>query len=154
MSLRVDERQETLAELDVYNKCLKLTDHTLSVCKVKENKTNNKHIVKRQLKLGYKLIDMAVEIGANILEANNIYVGKNTSKENRIKNYYARIELQDGAKRLTYRMEHTIRVLHFNRPFAESTINYWVDLLMETRNLLIKWKEKDVYTLNKIIQEI
>ncbi len=152
MSLRVDERKPTLTELDVYAKCLKLTDHTLSVCKVKEKKTNTHHIVKRQLKLGYKLIDLCIDIGANIIEANNIYIGENINVESRIDNLNARIKLQDEAKRLTYRMEHIIRVMHFNRPFADSTLTYWVSLLLETRNLLIKWKEKDIFKRNLLLK--
>lgn len=153
MSLRVDQRKPTLVELDVYQKCLKLTDHTLSVCKVKESKTNNHHILKRQLKLGYKLVDLVIEIGANILEANNIYVGNNLNINDRIANYQKRIELQNNSKLLTYRMEHIIRVMHFNRPFADSTLTYWISLLIETRNLLIKWKEKDISNLNELLKE-
>ena len=42
MSMRVDERTPTLVELEVYNKCLKLSDHTFGVCKVKEKNANNK----------------------------------------------------------------------------------------------------------------
>ena len=144
MSMRVDERTPTLVELDVYSKCLKLTDHTLSVCKVKESKANNKHLIKRQMKIGHKLIDLVIEMGADILEANNIYVGNNLNLEERKKHYEERLLLQEHAKRITYRMEHMIRVLHFNRPFANSTITYWVKLLIETRTLLIKWREKDL----------
>lgn len=33
MAQRVDERTPTRTELEAYNKCLKLNDHVLSVCK-------------------------------------------------------------------------------------------------------------------------
>lgn len=153
MSMRVDQRSPTLVELEVYNKCLKLTDHTLSVCKVKENKTNNKHIVKRQLRMGQMLVELVVQIGADIIEANNKYVGGNLNNEDRQRHYKERLLLQEHAKSLTYRMEHIIRVLHFNRPFADSTITYWITLLVDTRNLLIKWKEKDYNLLKGIKKE-
>lgn len=152
MSQRVDERKPTAVELDVYNKCLKLTDHTLSVCKVKDERTNTKHILKRQLKLGQELIDIVIDIGADILQANNIYVGGTLNLEDRIENYKYRIKIQNHAKSLTYRMEHIIRVLHFNRPFADSTITYWFSLLYETRNLLIGWKEKDTNNYRELIK--
>lgn len=151
MSRRVDERQATLPELEVYNKILKLTNHTLNVCKVKENKTNNKHLVKRQLKIGQQLIDIVIDMGADVLEANNIYVGVNLNVKDRVKNYYKRIDLQAQAKSLTYRMEHIIRVLQFDRPFADSTITYWISLLVETRQLLIKWKDSNIEDLKMLL---
>lgn len=152
MSLRKDERKPTSPELEAYSKCIKLTNHTLSVCKVKENKTNRHHLLKRQLRLGNRLVDYVIEMGAYILEANNIYVGANLNLEERIANYKKRIDLQNKAKLLTYRMEHTIRVLHTERPFADSTITYWMSLLIEDRNLIIKWKEKDFYNLKVLMK--
>lgn len=150
LSQRVDQRQETLVSLATYQKLLKLSQHTYNVCKVKENKSNRKHIIKRQLKTGQQLIDIVNEIGAYILEANNIYVGSNLDKEYLAYNYKRRIKLEDNAKSLTFRMEHLIRVLHFNRPFADSTITYWVKLLVETRQLLTKWRDSEVKKLNEI----
>lgn len=150
LSQRVDQRQETLVSLATYQKLLKLSQHTYNVCKVKENKSNRKHIIKRQLKTGQQLIDIVNEIGAYILEANNIYVGSNLDKEYLAYNYKRRIKLEDNAKSLTFRMEHLIRVLNFNRPFADSTITYWVKLLVETRQLLSKWRDSEVKKLNEI----
>ena len=152
MSQRVDERFPTLSKLKVYDKCLKLTDHTLNVCKIKDNGNNTKkHLVKRQSKIGQYLIEIVIQVGADILEANNKYVEKNLNKDDQIRNYKKRLELEEHAKSLTYRMEHIIRVLHFNRPFDESTIGYWIELLMETRELLIKWKESDYSSLKELM---
>ena len=124
MSQRTDEREKTEVSLDCYNKFLKLSEHTLSVCKPKDKNVNTKHIAKRQVTLGHKLEDLVVDIGADILEANEIYVNANLNAEQRKKNYADRIVLQEHAKRLTYRMENIIRILHFDRPFADSTISY------------------------------
>lgn len=152
MSQRVDERFPTLDRLEVYNKCLRLTDHTLSVCKIKDNGNNTKkHLIKRQIRIGQDLTDLVIQIGADILEASNIYVEENLNKEDRLKNYEKRIEIQNHAKSLTYRMEHIIRVLHFNRPFAESTIGYWIELLIETRGLLTNWRDRDYSNYKKLL---
>ena len=150
MAQRVDERDPTRVELDAYNKVLKLNDFILSVCKPKDKNVNNHHIPKRNVGLGRQLMDAVVECGADILEANEIYVGKNLSPEQRLKNYEDRIELEEHARRLTYRMEHILRVLHFDKPFAESTIKMSMDLLCETRAIIIKWKESDVKMSNQL----
>ena len=144
MAKRVDEREPTQTSLEVYDNCLKLSDHILSVCKPKEKNINNKHIPKRNLGLGRMLTELVVDLGADIIEANTTYVGVNLNVEDRKKNYRKRIGLQEHAKSTTYRMEHIIRVLHFNAPFADSTITYMMQLLVETRQLLIGWKEKDM----------
>lgn len=144
MSLRVDERKPKQIYLEAYDKALKLTDHVMSVCKPKDKNINTKHIPKRNAGLGRQLMEAAIELGADILEANNIYVGSNQDTEVRIRNYEDRIRLEENAKRLTYRMEHIFRVLHFDRPFAESTSHYMMDLLCETRDLLIGWKESEI----------
>ena len=152
MSLRVDQRADTLPELEVYSKCIKLTSHTMSVCKIKENgSTNNKHLVKRQIKVGEMLVNIVIQIGTNILEANNKYVKENLNLKDRLQNYEKRLELQEEAKSLTYKVEHIIRVLHFDRPFADSTLTYWMELLTETRNLLVKWKQNDYSNYKKLL---
>ena len=152
MSQRTDERESTRVELDAYNKALKLSDHTLSVCKPKETNVNNKHIAKRHISLGHKLEDLVVEIGADVLEANEIYVNSNLNVETRKKNLRDRIKLQNHALKQTYRMEHIIRTLHYNRPFADSTITYWMNLLVETRKLIKAWRDGDIKTLSQIKQ--
>lgn len=144
MAQRVDQRDPTRAELDAYNKCLKLSSHVMSVCKPRENKPNNHHIPKRNLILGRLLMEAVVDLGADILDANMVYVGGNLAKEDRLRNYRTRIGLQDHAKRLTFRMEHIIRILNEDHPFAESTLKYMVDLLCETRNLISAWRESDI----------
>lgn len=94
----------------------------------------------------------AVELGADILEANEIYVGTNLDPEQRLQNYKDRIELQDHAKRLTYRIEHIFRILHFDRPFAESTSSYMMDLLCESRKLIIAWRESDMRAAKQLMK--
>lgn len=151
MAQRTDQRKPTRIDLECYQKCIKLTNHTLSVCKVKEKQTNNKHIVKRQLKLGQMLIDSVVEMGANIIQANEMFVGANLNINERIVNFQTRLRLQHEAISLSYRMEHIIRVLNDDRPFADSTLTYWVMLLVETRNLLVEWKDSDKSRLSELL---
>ena len=144
MAQRTDERDPTRVELDCYNKVLKLCDHCMSVCKPKDNNPNNKHIPKKNVSLARQLMDAVVEMGADILEANEIYVGKNLGKEHQLQNYSERIVLQEHARRLTYRVEHIFRILYFDRPFAESTTKYMMDLLCEARQMIVNWKESDI----------
>lgn len=150
MAQRTDERDPTAENLEVYTKTLKLSDHILSVCKPRDNKPNTHHIPKRNIWLGRMMIDDVTEIGADILEANNIYVGANLPVEKRLENYEQRIALEEHAKRLTFRLEHVFRTLHFDRPFAESTSKYMMDLLTEDRELLTKWHDSEVKTANAL----
>ena len=143
MSQRVDERDPTRIDLDCYNKILELTDHVMSVCKPKEKNVNNKHIPKKNASIGKILMDAAVEIGADILEANEIYVGSNLHQELLKKHYEQRRDLQEHAIRMSYRVEHVFRVLHFDTPFAPSTNRYMMNLLTETRKVLIAWRDSD-----------
>ena len=151
MAQRLDEREPTLTDLDVYNKLLKLSDHTISVCKPKDKNVNNKHIPKRFTNIGNMLIEYVVTIGADIIEANELFVGENLNREARIANYRRRVWLQEDAKSLTFRMEHLIRTLHTHSPFADSTITYWMALLTETRSLLTKWRDRDLRNLNRLM---
>lgn len=144
MPQRTDQRDPTRVELETYNKALKLSDHVMSVCKPKDKNVNTHHIPKRNIGLGRMMMETAVELGADILEANMIYVGKNLSTDKRIENYHERIRLQEHAKRLTFRLEHIFCILHFDREFAESTNHYMMDLICETRNLLTAWRESDL----------
>lgn len=143
MSQRVDERDPTRIDLDCYNKVLELTDHVISVCKQKDKNVNNKHIPKKNASIGKILMDAAVEIGADILEANEIYVGSNLHPELLKKHYTQRRDLQEHAIRMSYRVEHVFRVLHFDTPFAPSTNRYMMKLLTETRKVLIAWRDSD-----------
>lgn len=143
MSQRVDERTPTKTELLVYDKALKLSDHVMSLCKPKDKNVNTHHIPKRNAGIGRMLMECAVELGADILEANRFYVAANAGSGTRLQNYIHRIELQDKAIRITYRMEHIFRILHFDREFAESTSKYFMDLLCETRELLVRWRDSD-----------
>lgn len=147
---RTDQRSPTRVELDVYNKVLKLSDHVLSVSKPKDKNVNTKHIPKRNAGLGRQLMEACVELGADILEANEIYVGGNLNIEQRIENYKERIKLQDHAKRLTYRLEHIFMILHTDRPFAESTSGYMMNLICETRALIIAWRESDTKAVKQL----
>lgn len=144
MSQRVDERDPTRVDLDCYNKILELTDHVMSVCKQKDKNVNNKHIPKKNASLGKILMDAAVEIGADILEANEIYVGGNLPPELLQKHYAQRRDLQEHAIRMSYRVEHVFRVLHFDTPFAPSTNRHMMKLLTEVRKVLIAWRDSDI----------
>lgn len=153
MSQRVDQRAETKIELLCYDKALKLSDFTLSVCKPKDKNVNTKHIAKRQRPIGDLLIEAVVELGADILDANQIYVGDNLPAEDVLRHLTQRIALQEHARRMTFRMEHMMRVLHFDRPFADSTITYWTQLLVETRDSVCRWRASDVRRRTGIVKK-
>lgn len=150
MSRRIDERTQTLVNFDVYQKLLDLSDFTFSVCKPKEKNINNKHIPKRLISVGNMAIEAVTEIGALIMEANDIYVGKNIEPPERLQRYVERVELESNAKMITYRLEHIMRVLHKQCEFADSTITHWVGLLVETRTLIEKWRDSDKTEINKL----
>lgn len=150
MSQRVDQRDPTRKDLDAYNKCLELSDHAMRVCKPKEKNVNAHHIPKRNAGLGRQLMDAVVEMGADILEANDIYVGANIHLEERIENYGERLKLQNHALRMTYRVEHIFKILHFDKPFAESTHKYMMDLLCDTRDILKAWRDSDRRTAKRL----
>lgn len=154
MAQRTDERAKTPDELEVYTKALKLSDHILSVCKPRDNKPNNHHIPKRNAGIGRMMMDDVVAIGADILEANNIYVGTNIDDAVKLEHYENRIALQEHAKKLTFRIEHIFKVLHFDQPFAESTCKYMMDLLTETRELLTNWRESELRTANALKKKL
>ena len=150
MALRIDQRTPTACCLDAYNKLLLLSDHVMSVAKPKEPKPNNKHIPKRFVNIANKMVDCIIDMGADILEANEIYVGANLDKET-LKNRYAdRIELEETAKRKSFRLEHIFRMLHFDVEFADSTATYMMQLITEERSLLVKWIESEKRAMKEI----
>ena len=150
MALRIDQRTPTACSLDAYNKLLLLSDHVMSVAKPKEPKPNNKHIPKRFVNIANKMVDCIIDMGADILEANEIYVGSNLDKET-LKNRYAdRIELEETAKRKSFRLEHIFRMLHFDVEFADSTATYMMQLITEERSLLVKWIESEKRAMKEI----
>lgn len=137
-------------ELDVYDVCLKLTEYSMGVCKPKvtkdklgKNRESPHHIPTRYNHIGQDLLGILFEIGGYILEANEIYVGANLNKEERKNNYLKRIEMEKYCLSKTYTIEHYIRVLNDHKPFADSTITYWIAQVVELRNKLKKWIDSD-----------
>jgi len=140
MSVRVDQRRDPRPELDAYNKAIKLSSHVMSVAKPKEEKPNNHHIPKRMANIGKMMVDLTLDIGADILEANEgYYVGSNVPIKTLIKRYEDRVELEEHALKMTFRLEHIYRVLNDNHRLAESTNKYMMDLIDELRAVLTKW---------------
>lgn len=100
MSQVVNERTPTYIELDVYNKSLKLLTYSMEVCKpktktklrrgengeeIKHTYESNHHIPARYQSMGNRLLDALLDMSSAILEANEIYVGPNISKEEKYK---------------------------------------------------------------------
>ena len=150
MAIRKDQRQPTSVQLDAYNKALKLSDHVMSVCKPRDEKPNNRHIARHHAAVAHLMETACIEMGADILEANFIYVGANLDNETRAANYRERMRLQDSAKRQTFRIEHIFRMLNEVRPFADSTVDYMMGLIVETRDLLTRWRESDAAALKNL----
>lgn len=146
-----ENRTPTKIELDAYNKILKLTNYSMEVCKpkVKTDKNgikhnDNHHVPMRYSKVGEYIIQSLVEMGALILEANDYYINKNLNQKDRKNNVEERIKLQTRAIAISYRVEHCIRTLHEHKPFADSTISYWIGLLCSARKSMINWKDSTV----------
>lgn len=145
---------ETDDNLDAYTKALVLSKYTMETAKPKQKKKNgkaynsNKHIPMRYAELGKELTQLSVDIGSLILEANTAwYVGGNLNIADRRDNYIERIKLEKQAIAKTYRMEHIVRVLHEHKPFADSTFNYWIKLICETRKETIAWRDSEIRQL-------
>lgn len=151
MSQVETKRTPTRVDLESYNKILELATYSMSVCKPKQKKDSRgvtrdspHHVPMRYAKIGDLINTTITEIGAMILEANAIYVNSNLNAADRKANYDERIRLQTIAIALTYRVEHCIRVLHDHRPFADSTITWWMHLLVDARKSTVAWKDSDV----------
>lgn len=145
------QRTPTKVELETYNKILDLTNYSMGVCKpkVKTDKNgikhnDNHHVPMRYSKVGEYIVKSLVEMGALILEANDYYINKNLNPQNRKENIESRIKLQTQAIAISYRVEHCIRTLHKHKPFADSTIEFWIGSLCDTRKSMIKWKDSTV----------
>jgi len=151
MSQRVDQRIPTDPDLNAYNQALYLTKVTMRVCKPKDKNVNNKHVAKRNVPIANIAINYAIEIGALILEANSKYVGPRANVETKIRNYNKRIELQDQAHGLTFRLEHIIRSLHEENPFANSTLTDWIGAVVRTRDSVKAWAVADNKELKHIL---
>lgn len=157
MSQVVNERTPTYIELDAYNKSLKLLTYSMEVCKpktktklgrgengeeIKHTYESNHHIPARYQSMGNRLLDALLDMSSAILEANEIYVGPNISKEERQENYMERIYLQKKAIGDSFYAENIVRILHEHKPFADSTIGYWIKLLVEARKSTKAWYSK------------
>lgn len=161
MSQRKDQRAPTSVDLEAYNQVLHLSEVTMRICKVKEKKVNNRivpeeknsnnhHIAKRYAPIANLAMEATIQIGALILDANDLYVGSRTDVDTRIRHYHKRIEMQEQALGLTYRLEHIIRFLHDTNNFANSTITDWIGALVNTRESIKAWSNSDNRELRKL----
>lgn len=147
---RKDQRTPTRVDLDAYNAILKLTVYTMEACKPKskEDKAgktveNHHHVPARYSHIGEDIVREVINAGAYILEADKTYVGENIPADELRSHFRRRIELEDMALGALYRAEHMIRALHDHRPFADSTITYWVSLIVNARNLVSGLRSRD-----------
>jgi hypothetical protein len=151
MAQRTDERTPTKDELKAYECALELAAFTWSASKPKRKRDkkgnehdSNKHVPMRYSELGKELVKLSTDIGALVLEANvGYYVGKNLNQTDRGKNYIKRIELEQDAYALTFRMEHIVRLLHERRPFADSTFTHWLVLICTVRGKIKAWRDSE-----------
>lgn len=155
MSKRVDERGETLANLKVYQKAKDLSTITLRVCKLKadDEKENQTHLPKRFSGIARILQEDAIRIGSNILIANEIYIGPNTETDARLRGLAERFRLIEEARRLTFDIEHAIRTVNESYHLKDSTFYSYIDAILQTRKLLIAWRQSDQLALRLLTQE-
>ena len=143
MSKRLDERSKQLDELKAYYKSRRLCEAIIRFAKHKDNeeKQDGRHIPKRFSGIAHMLTDAAVETSTRILIANEIYVGKELTQEDRIDAINKRVTNIKMAIMETYKIENLIRILDDSWTIAESTFNNLVCLTIETRNLLASWAQ-------------
>lgn len=150
MSQRKDQRAPTSVDLEAYNQVLHLSEVTMRICKVKEKNCNNHHVAKRYVPIANLAMESTIQMGALILDANDLYVGSRADIDTRIRHYHKRIEMQEQALGLTYRLEHIIRILHDANNFANSTLTDWVSALVSTRDSIKAWSNSDNRELRKL----
>lgn len=150
MAVRVDQRVPTAAALDAYNHVLLLSQQIMSIAKPKEPKPNNKHIPKRLVNFANKMVDCVIDIGADVIEANEIYVSPSLDRITRAKHYADRIALQYRAVRTTFRLEHIFRMLQYEVELSENTAAYTIRRILEVRRLILKWQASDKRRLNEL----
>lgn len=129
MAVPKSERGE--CKLEVFTKATNLIIYTLQI-------TSNENVFNPKYKyFTDRIVDLSLDIGQNIWEANNVYV-----KE--AKDYLFRKGLQKKAIRdcdsLLYNITIAKRIFHL----SGKRVGFWSSSVKEIRDMIVKWKESDI----------
>ena len=140
MTVHKEERGED--KLDAQKNAEKLLAHTVHIM------ANVKVFDPAYAYLHRQIADCAVEIGADIWEANGIKVGSSARR------YLKRLELQEDAIRKTGRMLFLMGAAkRLDKKLRTMKYLYWVNLARETRSLAIAWRDSDARRYGHLIRD-
>jgi len=130
MSVPVSQRNET--KLLVHQKTEDMILHTIQIVQ------NEKIFVPAFKRLSDMVVELAIEIGMDLWEANGIYVGNDAKK------WENRYELENRACRNFDVMLYLLTLCRKAFHLRTRKYNAWVEKVITARNLAKKWRDSDV----------
>jgi len=129
--LAVPEGKRTESKLAVQTKAVEMANYTITIC------SNENNFPKRyRWCLTNKIVDTAIEIMNDINTANSIYVSTKND-------YELRREFQTKALAYTARLLGLMELAYVRFNIEDKRIRYWTQLVVDTRELIKKWKKSD-----------
>jgi hypothetical protein len=129
--LAVPEGKRTESKLAVQTKAIEMANYTITIC------SNENNFPKRyRWCLTNKIVDTAIEIMNDINTANSIYVSTKND-------YELRREFQTKALAYTARLLGLMELAYVRFNIEDKRIRYWTQLVVDTRELIKKWKKSD-----------
>lgn len=135
MSVLKSKRGES--KLAVITKACDLATHTVKIC------SNEKVFPKRyRWCITSKIVETALDIHANAIKANSIYVVLP-------EDYALRKQFQNKALSQTYSLLSLMDIAYNTFDIESGKIEYWTGLVLETQTLIRKWRNSDAERYNK-----
>jgi len=129
--MSVPEGKRAESKLAVQTKAIELADYTTTIC------SNEKKFPKRhRWTVTSKIVDVALEIMGDVNEANSIYVSSKVD-------YNERRKLQIRALAKTARLLGFMELAYIKFNIEGKRIKHWTQLVVDTRELIKKWKKSD-----------
>lgn len=129
MSVLKSKRGES--KLAVITKARELATYTVKIC------SNEKVFPKRyRWCITSKIVDTVLDIHANAIRANSIYVSVQ-------EDYALRKQFQNKALSQTYSLLSLMDIAYNTFNIEDSKIEYWTGLVLETQALIRKWRNSD-----------
>lgn len=129
MSVLKSKRGES--KLAVITKACDLATHTVKIC------SNEKVFPKRyRWCITSKIVDTALDIHANAIKANSVYVSVQ-------EDYALRRQFQNRALSQTYSLLSLMDIAYNTFNIESGKIEYWTGLVLETQALIRKWRNSD-----------
>ncbi len=129
MSVLKSKRGES--KLAVITKARELATYTVKIC------SNEKVFPKRyRWCITSKIVDTVLDIHANAIRANSIYVSVQ-------EDYALRKQFQNKALSQTYSLLSLMDIAYNTFNIEDSKIEYWTGLVLEAQALIRKWRNSD-----------